>query len=106
MKFTAAELTEIRQAFRQRIANAPAKKRTTQRKARVRPTLAISESNYADRDVLTPRLVAAAFSVHPKTVARWADAGTLPSFRTLGGHLRFRWADIRRTIVDDQLDEA
>jgi hypothetical protein len=32
MRFTAAELAEIRHAFRQRIANAPAKKRTAQRK--------------------------------------------------------------------------
>ena len=85
MRFTAAELTEIRSAFRQRIANAPAKKRTAQRKTRVRPTLGVSEPNYDDSDVLTPRLVAAVFSVHPKTVARWADAGVLPSFRKLGG---------------------
>jgi hypothetical protein len=68
MRFTTAELIEIRSAFRQRIANAPAKKRTT-RKTRVRPTLAISGPNYEDSDVLTPRLVAAAFRVHPKTVA-------------------------------------
>jgi hypothetical protein len=73
------------QRLRQRIANALAKKRTAQRKTRVRPTLGVSEPNYDDSDVLTPRLVAAVFSVHPKTVARWADAGVLPSFRKLGG---------------------
>jgi hypothetical protein len=69
MRFTEAELTEIRHAFRHRIANAPAKKRTAKRKTRALLTLVISEPNYDDSDILTPRLVAAAFGVHPKTVA-------------------------------------
>jgi excisionase family DNA binding protein len=43
-----------------------------------------------DTDVLlTPAEVAAAFRVDPKTVTRWANAGKLPSIRTLGGHRRF-----------------
>ena len=65
----------------------------------MRPTLVISESDYDDSDVLTTRLVAAVFSVHPKTVARWADAGVLPFFRTLGGQRRFRWGEIRRVVA-------
>ncbi|KTF03555.1 MULTISPECIES: BldC family transcriptional regulator [Trueperella] len=42
-----------------------------------------------DTDLMTPAEVAALFRVDPKTVARWADSGKLPSIRTLGGHRRF-----------------
>lgn len=40
-------------------------------------------------DLLTPGEVATMFRVHPKTVTRWAAAGHLTAFRTLGGHRRF-----------------
>jgi excisionase family DNA binding protein len=40
--------------------------------------------------------VAALFSVTTKTVALWAASGRLPHFRTTGGHLRFRRADLDR----------
>lgn len=39
--------------------------------------------------LLTPREVAALFSVTPKTIARWNDAGLLASVRTRGGHRRY-----------------
>jgi excisionase family DNA binding protein len=39
--------------------------------------------------MLTPGEVAALFRVDPKTVARWAAAGRLPSVKTPGGHHRF-----------------
>lgn len=45
-------------------------------------------------DLLTPSEVAALFRVHPKTVTRWAVAGKLTSFRTLGGHRRYRAAEV------------
>lgn len=44
--------------------------------------------------LLTPGEVAAVFAVDPKTVTRWAQAGKLPSVRTLGGHRRFRKSDV------------
>jgi excisionase family DNA binding protein len=47
-----------------------------------------------DGRVLTPSEVGRMFHVDKKTVCRWADAGRLPSFRTLGGHRRFREADV------------
>lgn len=43
---------------------------------------------------LTTGDVAALFAVTPETVAAWADAGKLPSFRTPGGHRRFLPADV------------
>lgn len=46
--------------------------------------------------------VAALFRVDPKTVARWADAGRLPAFRTPGGHRRFRTADIKALLNPTQ----
>lgn len=40
--------------------------------------------------VLTPGEVAALYGVDPKTVTRWADTGRITSFKTPGGHRRFR----------------
>jgi excisionase family DNA binding protein len=37
---------------------------------------------------LPPSQVADLLHVFPKTIARWAKAGRLPSQRTLGGHRR------------------
>ena len=51
-----------------------------------------------DDALLTPAEVAALFRVDPKTVTRWAKAGKLSSIRTLGGHRRYREAEIRQLI--------
>jgi excisionase family DNA binding protein len=48
--------------------------------------------------LLTPKEVAAMFRVEPKTVTRWARAGKLSSIRTLGGHRRYREAEIRQLL--------
>jgi excisionase family DNA binding protein len=99
MKFTAAELTEIRHAFRQRLATERVPKKPARRKRKPKPpSLLIREPDYDDTYLLTPALVAELFAVSPRTVRRWADAGILPSFRTLGGQRRFRWGQIRRVI--------
>jgi excisionase family DNA binding protein len=45
--------------------------------------------------LLTPSEVASLFRVDPKTVTRWAKAGKLTSIRTLGGHRRYREAEVR-----------
>jgi excisionase family DNA binding protein len=44
--------------------------------------------------LLTPAEVASMFRVDPKTVTRWAKAGRLSSIRTLGGHRRYRSAEV------------
>ena len=49
--------------------------------------------------LLTPAEVAALFRVDPKTVTRWAKAGKLSSIRTLGGHRRYREAEIQRLLA-------
>ncbi len=48
--------------------------------------------------LLTPSEVAAMFRVDPKTVTRWAKAGKLTSIRTLGGHRRYREAEVRQLL--------
>lgn len=48
--------------------------------------------------LLTPAEVAAIFRVDPKTVTRWAKAGRLASIRTLGGHRRYREAEVRALL--------
>lgn len=50
-------------------------------------------------ELLTPAEVADAFHVNPKTVTRWADSGLLPAMRTLGGHRRFRRADVEAALA-------
>lgn len=52
-------------------------------------------------DLMTPGEVAAVFRVDPKTVTRWAAAKKLNSIKTLGGHRRFRKADVERLLEDD-----
>ncbi|MFP5346788.1 MAG: BldC family transcriptional regulator [Actinomycetes bacterium] len=48
--------------------------------------------------LLTPAEVAALFRVDPKTVTRWAKAGKLSSIRTLGGHRRYREAEVKALL--------
>lgn len=42
---------------------------------------------------------AAIAGVSISTLRRWADEGRLPSFRTAGGHRRFRVGDIQRALA-------
>src|SRR5471030_2000742 len=51
------------------------------------------------RPLLTPAEVAQLFRVDPKTVSRWAKAGKLTSIRTLGGHRRYREAEVRQLLA-------
>ncbi len=49
--------------------------------------------------LLTPAEVAGIFRVDPKTVTRWAKAGRISSIRTLGGHRRYREAEVRALLA-------
>jgi len=51
--------------------------------------------NEMGEELLTTSEAAAEFGVDAKTVVRWADAGKIPHFRTLGGHRRFRASVVR-----------
>lgn len=44
--------------------------------------------------LLRPGEVAALFSVDPKTVSTWGDSGKLTVVKTLGGHRRYRRAEV------------
>lgn len=52
-----------------------------------------------DERPLTPADVARMFNVSTNTVAKWADDGRLPSFRTPGGQRRFRRDDIEALLA-------
>ena len=56
--------------------------------------------------LLTPSEVAAIFRVDPKTVTRWAKVGKLSSIRTLGGHRRFREAEVQNLLAEAQEPRA
>jgi MerR HTH family regulatory protein len=49
--------------------------------------------------LLTPMEVSTLFKVDPKTITRWALQGKLKSSRTLGGHRRYRWGDVRDALA-------
>jgi excisionase family DNA binding protein len=90
-----------RRAFRQRIKTEHTRKQPVRRKQKPEPLPAlVLESDYEGGEVLSPTEVAEFFEVTPRTVRRWADSGLLPSFRTVGGHRRFRWEDIRRMLKE------
>jgi excisionase family DNA binding protein len=56
--------------------------------------------------LLTPGEVAVMFRVDPKTVTRWAQEGKLASIRTLGGHRRYREAEIRAQLTAATRDRS
>lgn len=49
-------------------------------------------------DYLSAGQVAVLLHVSPKTVSRWATQGLLPCLVTLGGHRRFRLADVEEIV--------
>jgi excisionase family DNA binding protein len=55
---------------------------------------------------MTPAEVAERFNVSTNTVAKWADDGRLPSFRTPGGQRRFHRADIEALLGTKPRDKS
>ena len=68
--------------------------------------VAVSAATIGEDMLLTPSEVARIFRVNPKTVTRWARSGKLPAIRTLGGHRRFRSADIQAFLDAGETDEV
>jgi excisionase family DNA binding protein len=99
---TSAELAEIGDLFRAKLRHLREQERSraaaTQRRrsmpARKHARLESIDSPPGDGDVLSPSDLARLLGVQPRTVTRWAADGGLPSFRTVGGHRRYRWADV------------
>jgi excisionase family DNA binding protein len=50
-------------------------------------------------DVLSIGEAATMAGVRVETMRRWLDSGTLPSFRTPGGHRRVRTADVAAVLT-------
>ncbi|WP_441347251.1 BldC family transcriptional regulator [Rhodococcus sp. OK302] len=51
-----------------------------------------------DEELLTPKQVAVLFRVDPRTVVRWAKAGKIGFMTTLGGHRRYRSAEVHSLL--------
>lgn len=65
------------------------------------------DNDRPDLDVLlTPAEVAKLFRVDPKTVTRWAQSGKLSSIRTLGGHRRYRRAEVELLLREASRNET
>ena len=60
----------------------------------------------SDGRLLTRAEVAEIFRVAPSTVTRWAEAGKLPSVKTLGGHRRYEAKAVMALAQDPILEEA
>jgi excisionase family DNA binding protein len=62
-------------------------------------------ANGKDPALMTPGEVAALFRVDPKTVTKWARRGKLSPIRTLGGHRRYKTAEVRALLAVAQVPE-
>lgn len=56
--------------------------------------------------LLTPAEVATLFRVDVKTVTRWAKEEKLSYIRTLGGHRRYREAEVRALLAGNAQQSA
>jgi excisionase family DNA binding protein len=59
-----------------------------------------------DSRLLTRAEVAEIFQVSPSTVTRWAEAGKLPSVKTLGGHRRYEAKSVMALVQHFMKEEA
>jgi hypothetical protein len=100
VRFTSAELTEIAQLFRSKLASLREQpsRRTARRPRRKPPTIALPVDQPADDALLRTGEVAALLGVSPSTVAHL----NVPCVRTLGGHRRYRWGDVRGQLQRDE----
>jgi excisionase family DNA binding protein len=100
-----SDLTEIGRLFRSKLQHLREQERHNQRgrgkrsrTARGQARLQAIEAPPPDDTLLSSSEVARLLSVTPKTVWRWATEGGLPSVRTVGGHRRYRWDEVREWV--------
>jgi len=77
--------------------------------APVDPTVAVVPLGLdlsGQHDLLTPAEAAHKLGVTPNTVTRWSRAGKISAIQTMGGHRRFRRAEIERVLHAADLDTA
>jgi excisionase family DNA binding protein len=67
---------------------------------------AIEANRQQARDLLTPAEAAHKLGVTPNTVTRWSRAGKIAAIQTMGGHRRFRRAEIERVMQAANLGTA
>lgn len=94
------ELTEVGRLFRAKLQQLREQERQPRRSPRYREAavrLQTIQQSPGDHDLLSLGDVARLLNVNPRTVARWTDEG-LRSFRTMGGHRRYRWGDVTAWI--------
>lgn len=65
-----------------------------------------SDQGQAAHMLLSPSEVARLFQVDTKTVARWADAGKLSVFRTIGGQRRYRESEVRALLAMSEVPRS
>jgi excisionase family DNA binding protein len=106
-RMATSDLTEISRLFRSKLQYLREQEPRNQRgrgrrsrKARGQARLQAIEVPPRDDALLRSSEVARLLNVTPKTVWRWATQEGLPTVRTLGGHRRYRWGDVRAWIVD------
>jgi hypothetical protein len=101
MRFTSAERAEIARPFRSKLASFREKPPRTPRRPRrrtIRPPTEPPAEQPGDDALLRTSEVAALLGVSPRTVAH----SDLPCLRTLGGHRRYRWGDVRARVSRDE----
>ena len=59
---------------------------------------------HGDELLMTSGQVAKLFGVKPRAVRGWADARKLTVIRTLGGHRRYRSAEVRALLAGLQTE--
>ncbi|WP_374230404.1 BldC family transcriptional regulator [Rhodococcus sp. ARC_M6] len=62
------------------------------------PEAAAVTSRPIDEEFLTPKEVAVLFHVNSKTVGRWARTGKIRFTTTIGGHRRYRSAEVHALL--------
>lgn len=58
-----------------------------------------SNEAYRDDDLVSGRVAAKIAGVHPNTLYRWVHSGAIPQYRTPGGKLQVKVADVRARLT-------